>query len=177
MKRPRSPGSDRRTPRATRGGRSRLGRAHLERTGRTPEALLVRACESSMRGDSGDRRRQPRAVPRDRCAESRRVDDTDRAVLSWACRRLAVQTYSRPARGAGAVIAGRTLNSTSLLICCLSEDGRPPEHAPSRARWSSCPFVPARTATPKPPVCLTRRAGLPTSGTTAAKNAGTSGTS
>jgi hypothetical protein len=29
-----------------------LGRTHLERTGRTPEALLVRACESSMQGDS-----------------------------------------------------------------------------------------------------------------------------
>jgi TolB-like protein/tetratricopeptide (TPR) repeat protein len=28
------------------------GRTHLERTGRTPEALLVRACEASMRGDS-----------------------------------------------------------------------------------------------------------------------------
>jgi DNA-binding winged helix-turn-helix (wHTH) protein/tetratricopeptide (TPR) repeat protein len=28
-----------------------VGRAHLERTGRTPEALLVRACESSMRGE------------------------------------------------------------------------------------------------------------------------------
>ena len=29
-----------------------LGRVHLERTGRTPEALLVRSCESSMRGDA-----------------------------------------------------------------------------------------------------------------------------
>ena len=28
------------------------GRTHLERTGRTPEALLVRACDASMRGDS-----------------------------------------------------------------------------------------------------------------------------
>jgi hypothetical protein len=29
-----------------------LGITHLERTGRTPEALLVRACERSTRGDS-----------------------------------------------------------------------------------------------------------------------------
>ena len=29
-----------------------LGRVHLERTGRTSEALLVRACDASMRGDS-----------------------------------------------------------------------------------------------------------------------------
>ena len=28
------------------------GRTHLERTGRTPEALLVRACDASMREDS-----------------------------------------------------------------------------------------------------------------------------